>query len=53
MTAELGEPLHPLYTDLMALASSLIDVAFLPLYITYSTKEQPERLLFLQLPAAV
>ncbi len=41
-TAELGEPSHPLYTDLIAFVSSLIDVALPFLYIIYSTKEQSE-----------
>ncbi len=42
MTAELGESSHPLYTDLIALVSSLIDMALPFLYIIYSTKDQPE-----------
>ncbi len=41
--AELGDPSsHPLYTDLIASVSSLIDVALPFLCIIYSTKEQPE-----------
>ncbi len=40
--AELGDPSsHPLYTYLIALVSSLIDVTLSFLYIIYSTKEQP------------
>ncbi len=36
-TAELGEPSHPLYTDLIALVSLLIDVALPFLYVIYTT----------------
>ncbi len=41
-TAELGESFHPLYTELVALVGSLIDVALPFLYIIYNTNEQPE-----------
>ncbi len=41
-TAKLDEPSHPIYTELIALVSSLIDVTLPFLYIIYSTKEQPE-----------
>ncbi len=42
VNGELGEPSYPLYIDVIALVSSLIDVALPFLYIIYSTKEQPE-----------
>ncbi len=38
----LGEPSRPLYTDLIAVVSSLIDITLPFLYTIYSTKEQTE-----------